>query len=58
MTASAKDNLQNMLQLGSFSFEVPSIKPKKDAVKPNFRMPPYRWCFVGNRWQSDSCVAA
>ena len=30
----------NMLQLGSVFFEISSVEPKKDTVKPNFRTPP------------------
>ena len=33
-------NLPAVLQLGSFFFEVSSMEPKKDTVKPNFRTPP------------------
>ena len=39
MASSARDNLRNVLQIGSFSFEVPPTEPKKDEVKPTFRTP-------------------
>ena len=29
----------NVLQIGSFNFEIPPVEPKKDTVKPNFRTP-------------------
>ena len=39
VAASARDNLRNVLQDDSFSFEVPPTEPKKDEVKPTFRTP-------------------
>mgnify|MGYP005813449115 CR=1 FL=1 len=30
----------NVLQIGSFTFEIPPVEPMKDTVNPNFRTPP------------------
>ena len=40
ISGTSRYNLQHVLQVGSFCFEVPPIEPKKDLVTPNFRTPP------------------
>ena len=33
-------DLPNVLQIGSFNFEIPPVEPEKDTVRPNFKTPP------------------